>query len=233
MEELAPQRDLSVQPLFQVLLVLQNTPVAAEEGQRRRADVPRAGNPDVAGLIYYDLTLSLRETPEGITGALHYNTDLFDEVTARRMGDQLVTLLEAVAKNPDRLLSAERMIPDEDRSLLLHGLQAATRPVARYCIHELFEQTVDRHPNKAALAFEGGRLAYRALDARANHLAYALIAMGVVTDRVVAVYLERGPAVIVALLGSSRPVGPTCRSIRVCPASAWGCSSPTLGRSPW
>lgn len=200
-EELAPQRDLSMQPLFQVLLVLQNTPIAAEEGQRRRADAPRAGNPDVAGLIYYDLTLSLRETPEGIAGALHYNTDLFDEVTARRMVNQLVALLDAVTKDPDRLLSAELMIPDEERTLLLRGLQAETCPVVRYCIHELFEQTVDRHPNKAALAFEGGRLAYRDLDGRTNHLAHALIAMGVATDRVVAVYLERGPAVIVALLG--------------------------------
>ena len=200
-EELAPERDISVQPLFQVLFVLQNTPASAEESQPRRSEPTRTGNPEVAGLIYYDLTLSLRETGQGISGALHYNTDLFDPATAERMVGQLLSLLGAVNGHPDAVLTADLMITAEERLHLLHDLQGETMPIPPLCIHQLFEETVDRHPSKAALVFEGESLAFQELDARANGMAHTLIALGVSTDRVVGVFLERGPMVIVALLG--------------------------------
>jgi hypothetical protein len=56
-EELAPQREFNIQPLFQVLFVLQNTPDAGSMQHRRTQAAPAA--PDIAGLIFYDLTLSV------------------------------------------------------------------------------------------------------------------------------------------------------------------------------
>jgi len=199
-EELAPKRDLSVQPLFQVLLVLQNTPMQTETG-RRRVESQRGGNPDVAGLIYYDLTLSLRETAAGLAGALHYNTDIFDQITVERMVAQLTTLLGRVTEDPDHALTPDLLISPSEHSLLLAELQADTVARPRLCMHQLFEQTVDRRPHKAAVVFEGQLVTYAQLDAYANWIAALLIERGVEPDRLVGVYLERGPAVVVALLG--------------------------------
>ena len=73
-EELQPERDLSRSPLFQVMFALQNTPVPA----LALAGLTLRPWSWSSGIAKFDLSLSLRETAEGLRGALEYNTDLFD-----------------------------------------------------------------------------------------------------------------------------------------------------------
>ncbi|MET7443090.1 condensation domain-containing protein, partial [Streptomyces sp. NPDC005568] len=93
-DEVQPARDTSRTPLFQVMVVLQNTPAAD-------LDLPGLDVQDVEQELHhaaFDLTLEFAETESGaLHGLLTYNTDLFDAATAERMADQLGTLLAAVA----------------------------------------------------------------------------------------------------------------------------------------
>jgi len=197
-EELAPQRELNIQPLFQVLFVLQNTPDAGSMQHRRTQAAPAA--PDIAGLIFYDLTLSVTESTAGLQGELHFNTDLFDRETAERFARHFRTLLENIVEDPDRSLSSLSIIPEAEQRQVLSWASPSPEAVPERCMHTLFEEVVDRHPDRVAVVFEERRLTYHELDGRANRLAHRLIAMGVRPETTVGVYLERGPEAIVALL---------------------------------
>jgi amino acid adenylation domain-containing protein len=68
------------------------------------------------------------------------------------------------------------------------------------CIHQLFEQQVERTPHAIALRFEEQQLTYAELNARANQLARYLRALGVGPEVLVGIYLERSLDMIVGLL---------------------------------
>jgi len=199
-EELAPKRDLSVQPLFQVLLVLQNTPMQTETG-RRRVESQRGGNPDVAGLIYYDLTLSLRETAAGLAGALHYNTDIFDQITVERMVAQLTTLLGRVTEDPDHALTPDLLISPSEHSLLLAELQADTVARPRLCMHQL----TTRGSICSTSISTSRPMRWRQSDPMLALLPLMIIAAvavaGLLADRLVGAHVADRGTVVVALLG--------------------------------
>ncbi|MCP4655041.1 MAG: non-ribosomal peptide synthetase, partial [bacterium] len=100
-EELAPDRDMSFPPLFQVMFALQNAPQASGETPAPAAD-SLAAEPATAK---FDLTLSLLETRDGLRGALEYNTDLFDRTTTARLTGHLRCLLAAIADDAGQRLS--------------------------------------------------------------------------------------------------------------------------------
>jgi len=101
-EELQPARNLSHNPLVQVMLVLQNTPLstlAGAEGTLDLVEIPRE-------TAAFDLTLNLWERPEGLYGWCEYNTDLFNADTIARMVGHLEQLLRDVTAQPQHPLSA-------------------------------------------------------------------------------------------------------------------------------
>ncbi|MET9225534.1 amino acid adenylation domain-containing protein [Lentzea sp. NPDC003310] len=71
-------------------------------------------------------------------------------------------------------------------------------------LYEAFAQQVRRSPDAIALEFDSGSLTYAELDARAAHLAAELVACGAGPEVVVGVFAERGPEMVVALLGVLR-----------------------------
>ena len=200
-EELSPQRDLGTQPLFQVLFVLQNTPHTADQPARPRTEVGPADHLEVGGLIYFDLTLSLAETGQAVTGALHFNTDLFDPETVERLAQHLQTLLATVADQPDEPLSVQSMISKTERQRLLVEWNPSVAALGEHCIHRLVEAQVDRAPDRIAVVFEDQALSYRELDRRANQWAHRLRGLGVGPEMRVGLYMERGPEAIIGVLG--------------------------------
>ena len=68
------------------------------------------------------------------------------------------------------------------------------------CVHELFEARVERTPGAVAVVFEGERVTYAELNARANRLAHHLRALGVGPDARAALCVERGPELVVGML---------------------------------
>lgn len=197
-EDLQPARNLSHNPLVQVMLVLQNTPLstlAGAEGTLDLVEIPRE-------TAAFDLTLNLWERPEGLSGWCEYNTDLFNADTIARMMDHLEILLRDVATQPRLPLSELSLLTQAESHKVLIEWNATTVDYPKdACLQELFEAQVERTPEAIALVYEETRLSYRELNARANQLARHLQALGVDSERCVGICVERSLEMIIGILG--------------------------------
>ena len=197
-EELQPERSLSYSPLFQVMFVLQNAPSTGLELEGLSVSRLRVG----AETAKFDLTLSMHETVDGLSGSLQYNTDLFDDATITRMLGHLQRLLEGVVAKPDERIGYLPILSEaEERQLLIEWNDTKTDYPRDKCIHGLFETQVEKTPDAIALVFEDQQLTYRELNTRANQLARYLQKLGVGPEVRVAICMERSIDMIVGLLG--------------------------------
>ncbi|WP_143328302.1 non-ribosomal peptide synthetase, partial [Caballeronia pedi] len=101
---------------------------------------------------------------------------------------------------PDASLHAHELVLPEEHALLESWNDTAAAYPEHLCIHQLFEQQVHRTPDAVALVFEDASLTYAQLNARANQLAHHLIALGVRPEDRVALCMERGIGMVVALM---------------------------------
>ena len=197
-QELAPQRDRSRSPIFQVLISLQNAPVE----QMHLAGLARRGVGVDTSTSKYDLTLMLGEGPRGLRVSLEYASDLFDASTIQRMLAHFRTLLEGIAASPDAPLWQLPLMGEEERSTLLVAWNETAADYPRDLpAHALFEAQAARTPDAVAVIAGDHRLTYRELDARANQLAHWLRGLGAGPDVLVGLCLERTLELPVGILG--------------------------------
>jgi amino acid adenylation domain-containing protein/non-ribosomal peptide synthase protein (TIGR01720 family) len=197
-EELRPERSLSIHPLFQVKLVFQNTPPASLELSHvalRQVSVE-------SGRSNFDITLSLTESDEGIFGLAEYSTDLFDAVTVERMMGHYQRLLAEIARDPAQSVAALPLLSAAETQQLLYewndtGLKFDTFE----CVHEVFESQAARWPDETAVVFEGQEVSYRELNGRVNQVARYLQGLGVGPEVRVGLYLERSVELVLGVLG--------------------------------
>jgi len=197
-EELQPERDPGRSPLFQVLFVHQDKerPVFASAG------ITSSPIEIDTATAKFDLTLSLRETENGLTGYVEYNTDLFDPVTIDRMAGNFQALLRGIVENPHLPVSGLPILTRIARQQPFAEWNETKRGFpGDKCIHQLFEQQVERTPDGVAVAFDDRQLSYRELNARSNQLAHFLRRRGVGPEEFVAICMGRSIEMIVAVLG--------------------------------
>jgi amino acid adenylation domain-containing protein len=197
-EELQPQRDLSHNPLFQVLFIFQNTPRQASELMGLTMSSLEI-DPETAK---FDLTLHLSETSQGLSGWFEYRADLFEAATIARMTGHFRTLLEGIVANPEERLSRLPLLTAEERHRLLVEWNDTTAVYPKdTCLQELFAAQVERTPDAVAMVYEDRFLTYRELNQSANRLAHYLATLGVGPGVLVGLCLPRSLEVIVSLLG--------------------------------
>ncbi|MBC1218683.1 amino acid adenylation domain-containing protein [Nostoc sp. UCD121] len=196
-EELKPQRDLSHTPLFQVMFVLQNAPMSAVE----LSGLTLQALQSESSTAKFDLTLLMEETESGIRGGLEYNTDLFDAATIARMAEHLQTILASIVANPEQQIAQLPLLTtNQQHQLLTWNYTHAEYPLNK-CIHELFEEQVEKTPDAVAVVFEDQQLTYQELNTKANQLAHYLQKLGVAPDVLVGICIERSLEMVVGLLG--------------------------------
>jgi len=198
-DALQPRRDLSHSPLFQVMFLFQTA-------IRSRQAIPITGlmlEPLVVhmGTSNFDLTLALEQTGETLSGAVEYNTDLFDATTIARLIGHYRTLLAALARDADQPVAALPLLTDAERRQLAEWNATAVDFPRDLCLHHLFEQQAARTPNAVALVAGAESLTYAELEQRANQLAAHLRALGVGSESVVGLAVERSLEMAVGLLG--------------------------------
>ncbi|RKI08338.1 amino acid adenylation domain-containing protein, partial [Corallococcus praedator] len=197
-DALQPQRDLSRSPLFQVMLALQEDPLP----ELRLPGLSLRMLEEEGAGAQFDLKLSLTDAASGFTGTLEYNTDLFDATTVARWVEHLDVLLTAAVAHPETRVKSLPLMSVAERHLLLVDWNATHRDYPTdVTLHGLVEAQVARTPDAVAVDFEGLRLTYRELDARANQLAHHLRERGVGPEVRVGVCVERSLELVVALLG--------------------------------
>jgi len=196
-EELRVERNLSHNPLFQVVFVLQGAPTqpASMDGLSLLSiEVP-------TNTSKFDLTLLGEMRDEALHLTLEYNTDLFDLGTGGRILAHFRSLLEAMTADPAQGIRECSLLAEPERHKLLFGWNRVSTDYPRNkSIVELFEEQVEHAPDAIAVEFEGHQLSYTALNQRANQLAHYLQKQGLTPGSIVAVYLERSQEMIVGLL---------------------------------
>ncbi|HEX6902709.1 MAG TPA: amino acid adenylation domain-containing protein, partial [Thermoanaerobaculia bacterium] len=197
-EELAPQRDPSRTPLFQVALALQNAPAPPLELPGLKAEPLETD----AGGSRFDLTLLLRDSADGFVGSVEYAVDLFDAGTVERLLGHYRTLLAGIVADPGRPVADLPLLSrEEERQLLAESVRDAADWPDDVLLHEFFEAQAKRTPDAVALIGGTERLTYRELDERADHLARRLRALGVGPEVRVGVFLQRTPKLLISMLG--------------------------------
>jgi aspartate racemase len=197
-EALNPQRDLGRQPLFQVMFVWQNAPLA----EMNLAGLSLQPVDLDIGVSLFDLTLYLEETPTGVRGVLEYNTDLFDAETMARLAGHYVTLLEGAAADPSqRAMQLPMLTEPERRRVVVDWNRTEVVYPRDRCVHELFEEQAAQRPDAVAVVFGEQQVSYGDLNRRANQLAHHLEKLGVGPETPVGLALERSVEMMVGLLG--------------------------------
>lgn len=197
-EELQPVRDLSRNPLFQIVFDLQSAPAPSLE----LPGLTLQPYEFTSGSTRFDLELHLTSTSDGILGAFVYSTNLFAESTIRQLAERYRMLLESVVADPDQRVSRIELLTAAERKQLLVEWNDTVRSFPYKCsIPDLFETWASRRPHRIALVSGAEQVTYGELNRRANQLAHYLKSYGVGEETRIGIYIERSVEMIVAVLG--------------------------------
>ncbi|WP_147446687.1 non-ribosomal peptide synthetase, partial [Corallococcus sp. CA047B] len=210
-EALGLPRDLGRNPLFQVMLVLENLP----EGEFQLPGLVLRPLDIESHSAKFDLTLSLKETPEGLLGQLEYSRELFEPATMDRWLVHFERLLGVVLAAPGEPLDALPLLPPAEAALLLDTWSPpGALPRDGALLHTRFEEQARRTPDAVAVADDTRAWTYAEVERRANRIARHLMGRGVGPEVRVGVCLRRTvelPVVLLAVLkagGAYAPLDP-------------------------
>jgi amino acid adenylation domain-containing protein len=212
-EKLQPARDPSRSPIFQVMFVylkaifpgqqsltalaLQRAEVQMDLGELAIDSVPLKEE-----IAQFDLTFSLAEFNGRIIGNIQYNTDIFDSQTVGRMTSHFERVLQSISVHPERRLCELVLLRDQERhQLITEWNETEVRYHGVPLIHRLFEEQVDKAPERVVLVVEYQSLTYRELNRRANQLGRHLRDLGMRTEAKVGIMTERSAEMVIGLLG--------------------------------
>jgi amino acid adenylation domain-containing protein len=194
------------EPLFESIVVFQNYPAGENRGSEdpRGLEVrPWAGERDDASVAHTGYPLTLVGTfDRDLALSAEYERARFGAATVERMLGHLAHLLGGIARaDHDTRLRSLSILTAGERAELITGWNNTARAYpADATIHALIAAQTARTPDAVAATGGGEVLSYGALERRANQLAHILMARGVGLETRVALLLERGVDVAVAVL---------------------------------
>ena len=170
----------------------------------------------------FDLSLFVDDGPNNIQAYFDYATHLYKHSTVVRIADHYVHLVEQMVVNLEAKVSATQLMRETEYQQIVHTWNQtdASYPQDK-TIHQLFEEQVKKTPGAIALIFENETLTYSELNQQANQLACAVRSQyrkcageELLADTLVALYFDRGLAMVVAMLavlkagGAYVPIAP-------------------------
>jgi len=142
-----------------------------------------------------------------IEGIIEYNSKRYRKETIERIISHFINILQAGIANINEKLDMIEMFSQEEKNKILYefnssnSIRGTNDPST---IYELFEQQVALNPNNTAVVYEDESLSYDELNRKANQLAYTLREMGVKSDSIVAIMVERSLEIVFGKLKSKQ-----------------------------
>ncbi|WP_343674178.1 amino acid adenylation domain-containing protein [Chitinophaga sp.] len=202
-EDLQLKRDLSRNPIFDVTLVLHHGDSDGTVGDLSlTSDIRLERIPLANSVSKYDLVFLFEQQGEQLGLTVEYNTDLFKQDTIQWMTKHLHTIMDQVCTMPDMPVR-DIVLPDEEERRLL--LSKADQTGFEYdhtaTVISLFQEAVQRFPDKTALIAGDRSLTYKALDELSGKLAGILIhEYAVQQEELIAVVTGRNEWMLIAIL---------------------------------
>lgn len=197
-DKLSMQRDVTRNPLFDVMFVFQNTDnyEIAVEGLKF---VPYKFESKTAS---FDLTLEGHDQNNRLNFDLQFATKLFKKETIESLITHFKNILLKVTNHPEIQLSAIEMISVEEKQQILRDFNDTNVDYPKdKTIYNLFLEQVERTPDNIAVLCDDQELTYRELNEKANQLARLLRQKGVKTDDIVGIVVERSLEMILGIFG--------------------------------
>jgi amino acid adenylation domain-containing protein/non-ribosomal peptide synthase protein (TIGR01720 family) len=217
-DELQPARDLSHNPIFQVMFAFQNTPDLPRSMADIQMDLEVLDN----NTSVFDLTLNLHDSVSGIYGYIEYCNEIFDADTIERMQGHYQTILEGMIANPKSKISQLQLVTKaESHQLLNEWNNTNVDYVTDRCVNNVIEGQAATKPEAIAVCHQNERLTYEELNSKANQLAHHLYSKGVKPDTIVGICMERSCDMFVSILavlksgGAYLPLDPSYPSDRL------------------
>ncbi len=150
----------------------------------------------------FKLKLSCVRADDSLTVEIHYDTSVFQRENVKRIARHFEALVRSAVQNPEAPVSELEILSASERQQLLIAFNQTSAEYPKdKCIHDLFEEQVERTPEAVAVVFEDQQLTYAECNARANQLARVLRQRGVAPDVRVGLCVERSVEMLVGLLG--------------------------------
>jgi amino acid adenylation domain-containing protein len=197
-QHLGTERLLNQTPIFQAMFSY----LARETALELPGLAVQAIDAD-SGTSRFDLTLQLVvDAAAGYTATFEFDTDLFEPATIERWAGHYRCVVQALTDAPDSLV-ADLPLDDAEQTRLIVGEWNAKRNAVPPCpdVLELFEFQARRQPGAAAVVSGDASISYGELEAKAGRLAYRLRELGARPESVVGIHLERGIALMIAIMG--------------------------------
>ncbi|WP_399882057.1 amino acid adenylation domain-containing protein [Streptomyces sp. BBFR51] len=202
-EDLRPERNLSQNPLFQVMFQLN---VGQQDYQFPNATVTSVA-PDIHS-SKFDLTFALSEQADGLSGQAIFATDLFNREMVEHLVEHYQRLLLSVTSGPScRLSELDMLGPQQEYAALSQGGERNQLAPVGECLHHLILDQAEATPDAPAVRCGNRTLSYRELADRSARLAARLRQRGLRTGDLVGVHLERSADLVVSLLAVMRAGG--------------------------
>jgi len=198
-DKLNVDRDLSHSPLFDVLVVLQNTEI--EGGIEEINGIKISDVPVSQTVSKFDLSFSFKETEFGINGALEYNSDLFRAKRVTKMVTHYQNLVSNLLNNRTTPISHVRYLSEaEERQLLLGFNDTSVPNMDNGTVIDLFMSKVKNQPNQVAIVCNSVQVTYDQLNQRADQYARYLLERGVQPQENICIVLPRSVNSVAAML---------------------------------
>ncbi|MBE9057069.1 non-ribosomal peptide synthetase [Sphaerospermopsis sp. LEGE 08334] len=203
-EKLHPERSMSYNPLFQVMLALENN---------QNPDFDLAGlDMELLGvksaIAKFDLTLLITESDNQLNCSWEYATDLFARGTIQRMAEQFAVLLQGIIAHPQQPIYTLPLMTAEELLQLQRWNQTQTEYPQDKTFVDLFAEQVIKNPHNIAVVFESENLTYQQLNKKAEELAnYLLENFQIQTDTLIGISVERSLEMIIGVLGIMKAGG--------------------------
>jgi len=210
-DKLKLRRDLSRNPLFDVMFTMQNM-----GNQKMELDNLELKDYNMEfDISKFDMTLSAKEEGSKIRLQLEYATRLFKKESIERFITHFIKVMEDVLSRRDVKLSEIEIITEEEKEEILYKFNDTRIDYPRNkTIHKLFEEQAERTPNNIAVVFKDKELTYKELNERANQLARVLREKGVKEETIVGIMVERSLEMIIGIMailkagGAYLPIDP-------------------------
>lgn len=201
-KNIAQKKDASRNPLFDVMLVVQNMDLPEKENGKI-GDLRISPFPVNRHSAICDLTINVIELKGEIHIGIEYNTRLLKKTTVERIAAHLHRILLHGVREPDCRLSQIEMVSAEEKRLLTHGFNTISPPcpIAGRTFTSLFEETASRNPQAMALSFENQEISYETLHQWSARISEAILAIGVTSFKPIPLMADPGPAMIAGIIG--------------------------------
>jgi tyrocidine synthetase-3 len=204
-EKVAVHRDVSRNPVFDVMFALQNIDIS----ELKIPGLKLSPYKHEIAIAKFDMNWDCVESEEGLLFSVTYCKELYKAETIERFVNYFKKIVMSVVEDPQVKIAEIEIIPGEEKEQILHRFND-TRVEYSYSkrVHELFEEQAVMTPEKIALhglmdawKHGGGYITYHELNKRSDQLAHVLDEKGVLADSIVGIMVEPSIVIIIGILG--------------------------------